>query len=115
MEQPHRPLTLITGGTRGIGAATASRLAVAGHDLVLGYRHDDDAAELARALAETHGATCTLVRGDLVGPDGVEDLFAAAAAVGRLSGVVNNAGATLHIASLAETPPTSYAARSSST
>ncbi len=72
-----RPRTLVTGGTRGIGAAIAERLAEAGHDLVLGYVHDDAAAELAEAAVETRGATCTLVRADLLTDEGVEDLFAA--------------------------------------
>ena len=93
--------TLVTGGTRGIGAAIAERLAEAGHDLVLGYVHDDAAAELAEAACETHGVTCTLVRADLMAEGGVEELFAAA---GPLTGVVNNAGATFHIGPLAETP-----------
>ena len=38
-------LTVITGGGRGIGAATALRLAAAGHDLVLSYASDSAAAE----------------------------------------------------------------------
>jgi NAD(P)-dependent dehydrogenase (short-subunit alcohol dehydrogenase family) len=99
-----RPLTLITGGTRGIGAATALRLAGDGHDLVLGYAHDDAAAGRARRAAEEAGAGCATVRADLTDPDGVDQLFAGAAERGTLTGVVNNAGATLHIGPLAETP-----------
>lgn len=99
-----RPVTLITGGTRGIGAATALRLARDGHDLVLGYARDDRAAEEARLAAEDAGARCAVVRADLTEPDGVEELFSRAAAHGRLTGVVNNAGATLHLGPLAETP-----------
>ena len=96
-----RPRTLVTGGTRGIGAAIAERLAEAGHDLVLGYVRDDASAELAQAAVETHGATCTLARADLLTGEGVDALFSAA---GPLTGVVNNAGATFHIGPLAETP-----------
>jgi NAD(P)-dependent dehydrogenase (short-subunit alcohol dehydrogenase family) len=96
-----RPRTLVTGGTRGIGAAVAHRLAREGHDLVLGYARDDASAELAAADVEGAGVACDLVRCDLLEPDGAARLFAAA---GRLTGVVNNAGATFHIGPLAETP-----------
>ena len=96
-----RRRTLVTGGTRGIGAAIAHRLAREGHDLVLGYARDDASAELAEADVEGAGAECTLVRCDLLDPHGVDELFAAA---GPLTGVVNNAGATFHIGPLAETP-----------
>jgi NAD(P)-dependent dehydrogenase (short-subunit alcohol dehydrogenase family) len=47
---------------------------------------------------------CRVVPADLAEPDGVEALFAAAAEAGRLTGVVSNAGATLHLGPLAETP-----------
>ncbi|MGH8966263.1 MAG: SDR family NAD(P)-dependent oxidoreductase, partial [Actinomycetes bacterium] len=99
-----RPLTLITGGTRGIGAATAVRLAADGHDLVLGYARDESAAEQTCTRAQEHGVDCLAVRADLLATDGVQALFSAAAGHGRLTGVVNNAGATLHIGPLAETP-----------
>ncbi len=100
-----RPLTLITGGTRGIGAATALRLAADGHDLVLGYATDAAAAETCRAAVEDVGVRCTVLAGDVANPAQVARLFTEAAREGQLTGVVNNAGATLHSGTLAETDP----------
>ena len=99
-----RPLTLITGGTRGIGGATARRLAGSGHDLVLAFRDDVSAAEQCRREVQQAGARCVLVRGDLTEDGGVDSLFARATEAGVLTGVVSNAGATLHLGPLAETP-----------
>jgi NAD(P)-dependent dehydrogenase (short-subunit alcohol dehydrogenase family) len=69
---------------------------------VLGYARDDSAAAHTRAACRELGVDCTTVRADLTTDDGIESLFAAA---GDLTGVVNNAGATLHIGTLADTPP----------
>ncbi len=100
-----RPVTLITGGGRGIGAATAHRLAAAGHDLVLSYREDDAAArEVATAVKEA-GVRCEIVQADVASPASIDRLFDEADALfGRITGLVNNAGATLHVGDLAETP-----------
>jgi NAD(P)-dependent dehydrogenase (short-subunit alcohol dehydrogenase family) len=102
---------VITGGTRGIGRACAERLAREGYDLVLGYADDDQAAAATREEIARTGVRCTVVRADLTSEHGVDELFAAAEDATRgqesdagLHGVVNNAGATLHIGPLVDTP-----------
>ncbi len=97
-------LTLITGGGRGIGAATALRLASDGHHLVLGYADDEVAAETTAQRVRECGVDCRTFRADVSDPVQVDALFDEAATLGRLTGVVNNAGATLHVGDLADTP-----------
>ena len=96
-----RPVTVVTGGGRGIGAATVRRLAAAGHDLVVNYRRDRDAAERVAAAV---GTRAVAVRADVMDPADVDRLFAAAAELGPVTGLVNNAGLTAHIGDLADTP-----------
>ncbi|KHL16069.1 NAD(P)-dependent dehydrogenase (short-subunit alcohol dehydrogenase family) [Mumia flava] len=97
------PITIVTGGTRGIGASVARRLATEGHTLVLGYAHDDGAArDLSDELTEQ--TPVRLVRSDITTDRGVEALYEAAAELGEVTGLVNNAGATLHLGTLATTP-----------
>lgn len=105
MQNADRPVTIITGGTRGIGAATAIRLARAGHDLTLAYRQDDSAAQRAAARVRAAGARCVLAKADITRQHDVDRLFSITAdQLGMVTGVVNNAGATSHIGDLADTP-----------
>ena len=97
-------LTVVTGGGRGIGAATALRLAAEGHDLVLGYAADSAAAETTAARVRKRGVSCRVVRADVTDADQVDALFDAAARDGQVTGLVNNAGSTLHLGDLADTP-----------
>lgn len=86
------PVAVVTGGTRGIGAATAVLLAEAGYALCLGYRsRDAEADELAERLAGT-GATVRPVRCDVSDETEVERLFATADELGTVSALVNSAG-----------------------
>ena len=97
-------LTVVTGGGRGIGAAVAKRLATAGHDLVLGYARDADAAEATADAVRAAGVSCRALRADVADPDDVDALFDAVAEWGQVTGLVNNAGSTLHVGDLVDTP-----------
>ncbi|MFI8997208.1 SDR family oxidoreductase [Streptomyces sp. NPDC053542] len=98
-----RPVTLVTGGSRGIGAATCVRLAAAGHDLALSYVQDAGAAERTAEAVRAAGARCVVVRADTVEEADVNRLFDAAAdRLGPVTGLVNNAGVTGPLGRLAD-------------
>ena len=60
---------LITGGTRGIGAATAAALAERGADVALAARRIDEQAQTVKRQIEAMGRRCELIRADLGKPD----------------------------------------------
>jgi NAD(P)-dependent dehydrogenase (short-subunit alcohol dehydrogenase family) len=105
MESGNPPITVITGGSRGIGAATAIRLARAGHHLAVAYRDDGAAAERLVAAVTAQGVRCVTVRTDVAREQDVDQLFTIATQrLGPVTGLVNNAGLTAHIGDLIDTP-----------
>ncbi|MGQ4343492.1 SDR family NAD(P)-dependent oxidoreductase [Streptomyces sp. SAS_275] len=101
-----RPVTIVTGGSRGIGAATCVRLAADGHDVVVGYVSDADAAERTVSAVRETGARCVTVRVDTSDETYVERLFATAEErLGPVTGLVNNAGVTGPLGRLADADP----------
>ena len=94
-----RPVMLITGGSRGIGAATAVLAAERGYDVAFSFRRDGTAAESVADRCRRHGAATMAVRAEMASEDDIINLFdEAVAGLGSLDVVVNNA-ALLHRAS----------------
>lgn len=83
---------VVTGGGRGIGAATARLAAARGFGVVVNYADNVVAAEAVCADIHAHGGAAVAVRGDVSNGDDVEHVFRAADRMGRLAGLVNNAG-----------------------
>lgn len=90
-----RPIALVTGAARRLGAAIARRLHAAGYDLALHYRHSaaDMAALVAQMEAERPGSVLAL-QADLAEYDRLPELVAhTLGRYGRLDALVNNASA----------------------
>ncbi|WP_420954815.1 SDR family oxidoreductase [Burkholderia gladioli] len=86
------PLILITGGSRGVGAATARLAAAQGYDVAISFVSDEAAARSVAADVEAAGRRALAVRADSADPVQVAGLFEAIdQAFGRLDVLVNNA------------------------
>jgi len=85
-------VAIVTGGSRGIGAATSVLLAERGWEVVVGYRAAADAAAAVVGSCTGVGAAAVAVRCDVSVPGDVAELFAAADELGPLGALVNNAG-----------------------
>jgi NAD(P)-dependent dehydrogenase (short-subunit alcohol dehydrogenase family) len=86
-----RGVLVVTGGSRGIGAAITRAAVTHGYAVCIGYARDDGAAD--RLRAELPGVVP--MRADVADPDDVRTLFdAAEAAFGPVTALVNNAGVT---------------------
>ncbi len=85
-------IALVTGGSRGIGAATALALARDGFDIWLNYRRDEDAARSVAAAVDAEGARCRLLCFDVADPVAVSAALDPLLAHETPFAVVNNAG-----------------------
>ena len=93
---------LVTGGSRGIGRATALAAAKAGWSVTVNFTQSEPAARETVAEIESAGGTAIAVKGDVSVEAEVVAMFEAASALGPLGGVVVNAGVIAPTARLVE-------------
>jgi len=89
------PVLLITGASRGIGAATAKLAAERGFDVAVNYLRDETAANAVAGVVRQAGRRAIAVQGDMGQEADIARLFAAVDRdLGRLTHLVYNAGIT---------------------
>ena len=87
-----RGTVVVTGGSRGIGAATARLAAERGYAVCVNYLRDARAAAGVVAAIEAAGGRANAVQGDVAVEADVIRLFDRAAELGPVTALVNNAG-----------------------
>src|SRR5579862_366545 len=87
---------LITGGSRGIGAATALLAGGRGFDICVNYRENKAAADRVVREVGDKGARAVAIQGDVSNEADVAAIFEACDGLGPLKGLVNNAGILEH-------------------
>ncbi|MEN2978147.1 SDR family oxidoreductase [Tistrella bauzanensis] len=101
---------LVTGGGRGIGAATCRLAAAAGYAVAVNYARDAAAADALVADLRAEGADAEAFQGDMAEPGAADALVdAMMARWGRLTHLVNNAGITGTGSRLADADPATIA------
>lgn len=86
-------VAIVTGASRGIGAAIAERLAKDGYAVLINYSRADDEAEALVRKIQQAGGNALSAKGDISDPAAVAQLFAKAeTAFGGVDVLVNNAG-----------------------
>lgn len=99
------PILLVTGGSRGIGAAIARAAAKAGYGVLLSYVGNRAQAEEVAADIRTAGGIAEAAQADTSSPADVAALFAKVDTMGSLKAMVYNAGITGARSSLVDSDP----------
>ena len=93
---------LVTGGSRGIGAAVCRMAAERGWTVVVNYARDVAAANRVVADINAAGSQAIAVQGDVSREEDVIAMYDAAEALGPVTGVVNNAGVVAQVMTVSE-------------
>jgi 3-oxoacyl-[acyl-carrier protein] reductase len=103
MSKTTNQVAIVTGASRGIGAAIAERLARDGFTVVINYTGNADLAEALARKIETAGGRALTAKADVSDAAAVQRMFdAAETAFGGVDVLINNAG-VMELAPLAET------------
>jgi 3-oxoacyl-[acyl-carrier protein] reductase len=101
-------VAIVTGASRGIGAAVAERLAGEGFTVVINYSGDTRSAEALARKIEGKGGRALTAKADVSDPNAVRRMFdAAEAAFGGVHVLVNNAG-IMKLAKIADSDDTLF-------
>lgn len=91
------PVLLVTGGSRGIGAATARLAGARGYDVAVNYARNAAAANEVVMAIQAQGRQAIAVGGDMASESDIERVFATVdEKLGRITHLVCNAGITGH-------------------
>ena len=91
-----KKVMLITGASRGIGAATALAAADAGYDIGINYTRDEASAQDVASKVRDKGASAVVIQADVAQEDQIVAMFdSVQSQLGPLTALVNNAGIIL--------------------
>jgi NAD(P)-dependent dehydrogenase (short-subunit alcohol dehydrogenase family) len=89
-----RPVLLVAGGSRGIGAAVSKLAGSRGYDVAVNYKSNEKAAQEVVAAVNTSGGQALAIQGDMAKSAEIERVFERAATLGPLTHFVHSSGIT---------------------